>query len=101
MDSLSKINFINKFLIRCSGASLEILDNCPRFEVTKYASIGMTIVFTALLAVVSSFFALSIIFDEFTLNITLALFWGAIIFNLDRYIISSMRPSENKFADFL
>jgi hypothetical protein len=101
MDSLSKINFINKFLIRCSGASLEILDNCPRFEVTKYASIGMTIVFTAILAVVSSFFALSIIFDEFTLNITLALFWGAIIFNLDRYIISSMRPSENKFADFL
>ena len=101
MDPVKKVNFINRFLISCSGASLEILEDCPRFEVTKYSSIGMTVVFTAILAVVSSFFALSIIFDYLILNIALAFLWGAIIFNLDRYIISSMRSSENNWSDLI
>lgn len=97
----NKVNFIARILISCSGASFELLKNCPRFEITKYTSIGMTIVFTAILAVVSSFFALSIIFDSLPLNISLAFLWGAIIFNLDRYIISSMRSSNNKWNDLV
>ncbi|MDA7778067.1 DUF4407 domain-containing protein [Flavobacteriaceae bacterium] len=101
MDPTKKVSFINRFLISCSGASFELLKDCPRFEITKYSSIGMTIVFTAILAVFSSFFALSIIFDHLILNITLAILWGAIIFNLDRYIISSMRSSENKWNDLV
>jgi hypothetical protein len=101
MDPTKKVNFINRFLISCSGASLELLNDCPRFEVTKYSSIGMTVVFTAILAIVSSFFALSIIFDYLILNISLAFLWGAIIFNLDRYIISSMRSSDSIFNDLI
>ena len=96
-----KVNIINRFLIKCSGASLELLKNCPRFEITKYSSIGMTIVFTTILAFVSSFFALSIIFDNLLVNTVLALLWAGIIFNLDRYIISSMRSSESKWNDFV
>ena len=61
----------------------------------------MTIIFTAILAVVSSYFALSIIFENLIINVILAFLWGAIIFNLDRYIISSMRSSESKWSDFL
>ena len=99
MDPTKKVSFLNRFLISCSGASFELLKDCPRFEITKYSSIGMTIVFTAILAVVSSFFALSIIFDHLILNVALAFLWGAIIFNLDRYIISSMRSSDNKWND--
>jgi len=101
MDTSYEVSFINRLLIKCSGASVEFLKNCPRFEITKYCSIGMTIVFTAILAVVSSFFALSMIFDILALNIALALFWGAIIFNLDRFIISSMRSSDSKWNDFV
>jgi hypothetical protein len=101
MNPNNKISFVNRLLIQSSGASIELLRDCPRFELTKYSSIGLTVIFTALLAVVSSFFALSLVFDLLALNVVLALFWGAIIFNLDRYIISSMRPSENKFYDFL
>ncbi|MAJ50757.1 MAG: hypothetical protein CMB82_03970 [Flammeovirgaceae bacterium] len=101
MESDKKVNLINRFLISCSGASLELLKDCPRFEITKYSSIGLTILFTAILAVVSSFFALSIIFDYLFLNIALAFLWGAIIFNLDRYIISSMRSSDNKLNDLI
>lgn len=101
MDPTKNVSFLNRFLISCSGASFELLKNCPRFEITKYSSIGMTIVFTAILAVVSSFFALSIIFDYMALNIALAFLWGAIIFNLDRYIISSMRSSDNKWKDLV
>lgn len=100
MKPSTRVNIINRFLIKCSGASLEILMNCPRFEITKYSSIGMTIVFTTILALVSSFFALSIIFDNLVINIVLALLWAGIIFNLDRYIISSMRASESKWNDF-
>ncbi len=101
MEPSTKVNIINQFLIKCSGASLEILKNCPRFEITKYSSIGMTVVFTSILAIVSSFFALSIIFDNLAINIILAFLWGGIIFNLDRYIISSMRCSDSKWNDFL
>ena len=101
MDRSNKISLINRFLIGCSGASLELLEDCPRFEITKYSSIGLTIVFTAILAMFSSFFALSLIFDHLIINIVLAFFWGAIIFNLDRYIISSMRSSDNKWNDLM
>ena len=101
MKPSTKVNIINRFLIKCSGASLELLKNCPRFEITKYSSIGMTIVFTTILAFVSSFFALSIIFDNLLVNTVLALLWAGIIFNLDRYIISSMRSSESKWNDFV
>lgn len=101
MKPSNKVNIINRFLIKCSGASLEILKNCPRFEITKYSSIGMTIVFTTILAFVSSFFALSIIFNNLLVNSVLALLWAGIIFNLDRYIISSMRSSESKWNDFV
>lgn len=101
MKPSTKVNIINRFLIKCSGASLELLKNCPRFEITKYSSIGMTIVFTTILAYVSSFFALSIIFDNLLVNTVLALLWAGIIFNLDRYIISSMRSSESKWNDFV
>lgn len=101
MKPSTNVNIINRFLIKCSGASLELLKNCPRFEITKYSSIGMTIVFTTILAFVSSFFALSIIFDNLLVNTVLALLWAGIIFNLDRYIISSMRSSESKWNDFV
>lgn len=92
---------VTKFLIFSSGASLGILTKCPRFEVNKYASIGMTIVFTSILSMISSYFAFKLIFNAQNIAIIAAILWGSIIFNLDRYIISSMRSSDNKLTGFV
>ena len=94
-----KIRAFSGFLIFCAGASRELLEKCPRFETTKYVCMGLTVFFTAILATISSFFAFSLVFDQMPLVIIFSLFWGAIIFNLDRYIVSSMRHSEKKWQE--
>ena len=99
--SSHKIGFISRFLIFCSGASIELLEKCPRFETTKYICIGLTVFFTAVLAIISSFFAFSLIFDKAPLIVFFSSLWGAIIFNLDRYIVSTMRHSESKFEEII
>ena len=96
-----RLSAFTKVLLISSGATLELMKKCPRFEVNKYASIGMTIIFTALLSVLSSYFAFKLIFSSNYAAISLALLWGSIIFNLDRYIVSSMRVSEHKFRGFI
>lgn len=100
MNTVNRIGIVNRILLSCAGVSLDIIKKCPRFELTKYACIGLTIIFTAILAVVSAYFAFSLIFDSTVLVIVASLLWGAIIFNLDRYIVSTMRSSENKFREF-
>lgn len=97
----SNISIFIKFLLFSSGATLELISTCPKFEINKYASIGLTILFTAILSVLSSYFAFSLIFESNSLAILLALFWGCIIFNLDRYIVSSMRMNEGKTKEIL
>jgi len=94
------ITLITRFFLFASGATFELIMKCPRFEVNKYASIGLTVLFTAFLSVLSSYFAFNLIFDSNSLSILLSLLWGCIIFNLDRYIVSSMRMNENKWREF-
>ena len=97
----SRISLITKFLLFSSGTTYELINKCPRFEVNKYASIGLTVVFTAILSILSSYFAFNLIFNSNIIAIPLAVFWGCIIFNLDRYIVSSMRMNDNKWKEFL
>ena len=85
----------------CSGTSIDIISKCPKFEVIKYISIGATIFFTSILAFVSSFFAFSIILKSIYFIFFSSLFWSFIIFNLDRYIVSSLRSNENILKNFL
>ncbi|MGK0412784.1 MAG: hypothetical protein ACJA1B_000984 [Polaribacter sp.] len=96
-----QFSIITRFLLFSSGAALELIKKCPDFEINKYTSIGLTIFFTAVLSVLSSFFAFNLIFNSNLIAISLALFWGSIIFNLDRYIVSSMRISDHKFREFV
>jgi hypothetical protein len=92
---------ITSFLIFCSGVSRKILEKCPESEVIKHSSIGTSVLFTAILAMVSSHFAFSLIFDSFWTVTALALFWGLIIFNLDRYIVSTLRKKGNFFVELV
>lgn len=88
---------IASFLLFCSGASQTILDKCPDSEKVKQVSIGASVLFTAVLAIISSYFAFSLIFESTWANVFIAIFWGMIIFNLDRFIVATLRK-KNQFV---
>lgn len=96
-----ELSAITKILLFSSGATYDLIRKCPRFEVNKYASIGLTVLFTAFLSVLSSYFAFILIFNSNYICMPLAILWGCIIFNLDRYIVSSMRMNDGKWNEFL
>jgi hypothetical protein len=87
---------ITMFFWHCSGAELELLKKCPT-ESSKYVGIGATIFFTGLFAALSGAYALYTVFDSILAASVFGIIWGLMIFNLDRYIVSSMRK-EGKFS---
>ena len=93
------MNTISKFFLFCSGIDNSILEKCPT-DRNKYVGIGATIFFTGVLAFFSAGYALFTVFDSVILSVIFGLFWGAMIFNLDRYIVSSMKMSGSKWKDF-
>ena len=87
---------MKKFFWWCAGADDTILEKCSKSEHIKYAGIGATVLFTGLLAAISGGYALYTVFDSVLLALIFGLFWGAVIFNLDRFIVSTLRK-EGKF----
>jgi hypothetical protein len=81
---------ISNFLIRCSGADSEILDQCTIKEKNKFIGIGSTLILTAILASLSGGYAIYSTFDSAVISIIIGLFWGIVIFSLDRYIVTSI-----------
>ncbi len=91
---------LKQFFILCSGADTNILDNCSNGEQNKYAGIGATVFFTALMATIAASYALYTVFDNLYTSIGFGLVWGLLIFNLDRYIVSTIKK-RNSFLDEL
>ena len=90
---------ITNFFWQCSGADLTLLQKCPT-ESSKYLGIGATIFFTGLFAAMSGAYALYTVFDSIFISIFFGLIWGLMIFNLDRYIVSSMRKEGRFMKEF-
>ena len=86
---------IRNFFIICSGADRELLGSCSQGEQNKYAGIGATVFFTALMAFLAAAYALYTVFDSVWAAIPFGLVWGLLIFNLDRYIVSTMRKRDH------
>jgi len=97
-------HWTTRFLWWCAGADAHFLKLSPMQDRVKYAGIGGIILCTGLLAGVSGSFAFYTIFGpkgdaldaslkaSIGIQIGTALFaivWGLIIFNLDRFIVSS------------
>lgn len=80
---------INEFFWLCSGVNRRVLRQCPT-EYAKYAGMGGTIFFTACMAAISGGYAISTVFDSVILAIVFGIFWGMLIFNLDRLIVNTM-----------
>ncbi|WNH11755.1 DUF4407 domain-containing protein [Thalassobellus suaedae] len=113
MKKLIKYPFqkIYKFFLWSSGADLDILKQAPT-DNNKFFGIGGTIIFTALMATFAGGYAfftafrVEVLDDQglvigYTLlseilSVFFGLFWGALIFNLDRYIVSTFGVGDGK-----
>lgn len=87
---------LNEFLWSCAGVNKEILRQCPS-DYSKYAGIGGMILFTAIMAAISGGYALFFVFKSYYLAGLFGLFWGLLIFNLDRFIVNTMY-SDGKYT---
>lgn len=92
---------LKQFFIICSGADTDILEQCSKGEQNKYAGIGATVFFTALMAFIAASYALYTVFDNYFTAIGFGFIWGLLIFNLDRYIVSTIRKTGRFFDEFL
>jgi hypothetical protein len=91
---------ITSFFLLCSGADSSLLKKCPT-ETSRYAGMGATIFFTGIFASLAAGYALYTVFDNVWTAVVFGILWGLMIFNLDRYIVSSMRKEGSTQRELL
>lgn len=92
---------MKKFFWWCAGADDTILEKCSKSEHIKYAGVGATVLFTGVLASLSGGYALYTVFDSAPMAMAFGLLWGAVIFNLDRFIVSTIRKEGRFWKELL
>jgi len=92
---------LQNFFILCSGADSSILKTCSEGEQNKYAGIGATVFFTAVMAFIASSYALYTVFDTLFAAIFFGFIWGLLIFNLDRFIVSTIKKRDSFSSEFI
>ena len=92
---------LQSFFILCSGADKNLLEGCSQGEKTKFVGIGATVFFTAVMAFLASAYALFTVFVSVYPAIAFGLVWSLLIFNLDRFIVSTIRKRDKLSAEFL
>ncbi len=88
------MNRIKQFFWLCSGSHIPLLEQAPT-EAAKYAGIGATIFFTGIFASLASSYSIYTFTGNIWTSIIIGIVWGGMIFNLDRYIVSSMRKANS------
>lgn len=87
---------LQRFFWTCAGSPVEIIEKYPT-EHAKYFGIGATIFFTAVFAAFSGGNALYFVFAgtpfAWVASVLFGILWGLAIFNLDRYIVSSIKKT--------
>lgn len=92
---------LKQFFIICSSSDTDILNTCSKGEQNKYAGIGATVFFTAVMAFIAGSYALYTVFDNLYSAIFFGFIWGLLIFNLDRYIVSTIKKTGSVFDEFI
>jgi hypothetical protein len=101
---------IMKFLWKCAGADPQILQFAPYSDHIKNAGIGGVVLATTVMATLAMGFAMHTIFaspadggaldpvtggpelsGKWFITLPVAIVWGLIIFNLDRFIVSTVK----------
>lgn len=108
-----EIGFITRFLWWCAGADKNILSRCTYSDHAKFFGLGGIVLATGLLAAISGGYAFYTIFSpkemqnalsqstDFSTVVASFIFatvWGLIIFNLDRFVISSTGKGDGTEA---
>ncbi len=92
---------LKSFFILCSGADKKLLQDCSEGEQTKFVGIGATVFFTAVMAFIASSYALFTVFDSIYPALLFGVVWGFLIFNLDRFIVSTIRKRDRFWSEFV
>lgn len=92
---------LKHFFLICSGADTDILKQCSKGEQNKFVGVGATVFFTALMAFLASSYALFAVFDNLILALFFGVIWGLLIFNLDRYIVSTIKKTGNIASELI
>lgn len=92
---------LKRFFIICSGADKDLIYTCSNGEQNKYAGIGATVFFTAVMAFIAASYALYTVFDNVYSSVFFGLIWGLLIFNLDRFIVSTIRKRDRFWQEFI
>jgi len=79
-----------KFLWWCAGAHRDLLKQFPS-EHAKHAGLGGVLLATLVLASLAAGYAIYTVFDNWVYAIGFGIIWGLIIFNFDRFLVSTMR----------
>ena len=90
---------LKKFFLTCSGVDIDIINNCSNGEQNKYVGIGATVFFTAVMAFIASSYALFTVFDNYFIAAFFGIIWGLLIFNLDRYIVSTIKKRDSRWKE--
>ena len=80
----------SNFLWWCAGAHQKLLKQFPS-EYSKYSGLGAVLIATFVLATLSAGYAIYTVFGNWLWTIAFAIIWGLIIFNFDRFLVSTMR----------
>jgi hypothetical protein len=103
-----RANWFTKFLWHSAGADGQILLKCPKSDQVKYECLGGLVLSTSVLAFMSGSYAVYVAFSRKDIdaldNVSLAaalivgLFWSLLIYNLERFIVSSMGKVDESGA---
>ena len=85
-----------KFLWWCAGADANILKYSSYSDLVKYVGIGGVVLATGFMAALSMGFAMHTIFNSLYVTIPVAIVWALIVFNLDRFIVSSTGKGDGE-----
>jgi hypothetical protein len=92
---------LKKFFLLCSGIDQNVIATCSNGEQNKYAGIGATVFFTAIMAFLAGSFALFTVFDNAFIALGFGFTWGLLIFNLDRFIVSTIKKRDSFLDEFI
>lgn len=94
---------LRNFFWFCSGANTRILEEND-IDHNKYFAIGATIFFTAVFAGISAGYAIYFVFSgssyAFISALLFGLVWGLAIFNIDRFLVMSIRKENKPLKEF-
>jgi len=85
-------NFLNRFLVYCSGVDYSTLMQTTSSEVNKYKIMGTCVLVPAIMALFSGYYSMFLISHKVWLSCLFAPTWATLIFIIDRAVVSGMKP---------